>query len=92
MEWHHEFNDEATTFFSEIGDDGYEMRKIQKYRDGRLLKADRNHETSHIGLSEVPVGELDDVNAQIEFTALHIAPKHFEALWRRADWPQSACE
>lgn len=88
VEWRHDFNDEATFFYSEIGDNGYEVRKVQEYRDGTLLKADRNHESAQIFLGEAPVGEIEDVNAEEGFTATHITPEYFEEMWHRAAWPR----
>ncbi|GLP67967.1 hypothetical protein TUSST3_45890 [Streptomyces sp. TUS-ST3] len=40
-------------FFNEIGEDGYETRKGQEYRDERLLCTDGADETAKIGLSAI---------------------------------------
>ncbi|MGC0338352.1 DUF6881 domain-containing protein [Streptomyces sp. SLBN-8D4] len=82
--WHHDFEAEPVAFFSEIGDDGYETRKVQKYRDGRILRTDGSDENSEIGLSEIPVGEIEDVAAQSEFSAFVISEAEFEEVWNRA--------
>jgi Domain of unknown function (DUF6881) len=29
VEWHHDFTGELTVTYGEIGDDGYEVRKVQ---------------------------------------------------------------
>ncbi|OIJ63246.1 DUF6881 domain-containing protein [Streptomyces mangrovisoli] len=87
VDWLHEFKDEPTRFYSEIGPDGYEVRKIQHYRDGRRLRTDEAHESSEIGLSEIPVGSIDDVANQSEFTAFLINCEEFEQAWRSASWP-----
>ncbi|MEU5430524.1 hypothetical protein AB0H73_33670 [Streptomyces olivoreticuli] len=84
--WHHDFVEDPVVFFSEIGSDGYETRKIQQYRDGRLLKADQFHETGEIGLSEIPVGSIEDVVAQAEFSATVITSEEFQAIWDQAAW------
>lgn len=81
--WHHDFEDEPVVFFSEIGDDGYETRKVQEYRDGRLLRTNGDHETAEIGLSEIPVGKIEDVAAQPEFSAFVISAAEFEDAWNR---------
>ncbi|MFE3592981.1 DUF6881 domain-containing protein [Streptomyces niveus] len=88
VEWVHDFSAEPVTIYSEVGDDGYETRKIQKFRDGRILKADEHHETGEIGLSEAPVGPIEEVAEQPEFHAFHISLSEFEELWERARWPQ----
>ncbi|WP_206323499.1 hypothetical protein [Streptomyces sp. HNM0574] len=84
--WHHDFDEEPVTFWSEIGADGYEVRKVQEFRGGRIVKADAGTETREIGLSEAPVGELPDVTAQSEFSACRISPEDFHAVWDRAAW------
>ncbi|MCD7438852.1 DUF6881 domain-containing protein [Streptomyces lincolnensis] len=86
VDWRHEFQSEPIRFYSEIGDDGYEVRKIQEYRDGRKLKADESHEAGEIGLSEIPVGPIEDVNRQAEFSAVVISREDFEKEWQGADW------
>ncbi|MFI1788727.1 DUF6881 domain-containing protein [Streptomyces olivaceoviridis] len=87
VDWAHEFQSEPVRFYSEIGSDGYEARKIQLYRDGRILKADAFHESAEIGLSEVPVGSIDDVANQPDFSASSISSEEFERAWRTASWP-----
>ncbi|MYT31950.1 MULTISPECIES: hypothetical protein [unclassified Streptomyces] len=82
--WHHEFDEEPVILFSEIGDDGYEIRKVQEYRDGRLLYTDGTNETAEIGLSEIPVGDIEDVASQSEFSAFVISAADFEMIWNRA--------
>lgn len=86
VEWRHDFESEAIRFFSEIGADGYEIRKVQEYRDGRKLKADSLHETGEIGLSEIPVGPIEDVARQPEFAAFVIGREEFEQEWHSASW------
>ncbi|WP_308297194.1 MULTISPECIES: hypothetical protein [unclassified Streptomyces] len=87
MEWLHDFPSELVIFYSEIGEDGYEVRKVQRYRDGRTLKADELHESGEIGLSEIPVGSIEDVASQPEFSAFVITREEFEKEWRGASWP-----
>lgn len=89
VDWHHDFEVEPITLYSEIGEDGYEVRKIQRYRDGRLLKADSEHESGDVGLSEIPVGSIEDVAAQPEFSAFVISKEEFEAEWNRAHYSTS---
>lgn len=90
VEWHHDLDEEPVLFYSEIGPDRWETRRIQGYRDGRLLRADAEHETAEVGLSEVPLGDIAEVSAREEFSA-HVIPRHaFEGVWRQARWPSPA--
>ncbi|WP_445279222.1 DUF6881 domain-containing protein [Streptomyces sp. DSM 118148] len=84
--WLHDFQSEPTVLFNEIGDDGYEVRKVQHYRGGRKLRADVLHESAEIGLSEIPVGAIEDVANQPEFQAALITEAAFEEAWRSASW------
>ncbi|MEV5506842.1 DUF6881 domain-containing protein [Streptomyces orinoci] len=84
--WHHDFDDEPSVIYSEIGSDGYEVRKVVGFRDGRLLKADESHEGREVGLSEVPVGDIEDVARQPEFSASAISSAEFRAVWDVAQW------
>ncbi|MCA6095042.1 hypothetical protein LE181_23080 [Streptomyces sp. SCA3-4] len=85
--WHHDFAEEPILLLSEVGEDGYENRKVVEFRDGRLLKADGQHEGRMVGLSEIPVGAIEEVAAQPEFSAQFISRHEFEEAWARAVWP-----
>ncbi|WP_367125679.1 DUF6881 domain-containing protein [Streptomyces phytohabitans] len=82
--WHHDFPDEPVVLFSEIDDRGYETRKVERFRDGRLGWADETVAAGGTMLGEVPVGSIVDVDAQAEFTAVVIPEARFDAAWRRA--------
>ncbi|MGD6753982.1 DUF6881 domain-containing protein [Streptomyces sp. BH105] len=86
VDWLHDFQSEPIRFYSEIGPDGYEIRKVQQYRDGRRLKSDALHETGEIGLSEIPVGTLEEVASQPEFSAFDVTREEFEKQWSAASW------
>ncbi|WP_372410589.1 hypothetical protein [Streptomyces luteireticuli] len=85
--WHHDFKEEPVVLFSEIGADRYETRKVAEFRDGQVLKADESHEGPMVGLSEVPVGVIEDVMGQPEFSASLISHREFEEVWDQAVWP-----
>ncbi|WP_233223198.1 hypothetical protein [Amycolatopsis sp. BJA-103] len=82
--WLHEFADEPVEILSEVGADGYERRKVERFRDGRIGWADEKCEVGGTGLGEVPVPPLDEINAQQEFVATRIAGGEFERAWTQA--------
>lgn len=84
VEWHHDFDDEATVTYSEVDASGYETRKVEQYRDGHLDWADERSSTGKTELGEVPVGPIEDIAAQDEFTPTIIDRDEFEDVWRRA--------
>ncbi|MFJ2825932.1 DUF6881 domain-containing protein [Streptomyces toxytricini] len=87
VNWLHDFPGDLVTIYSEIGDDGYETRKVHLYRDGRTVRADEQHESVEIGLSEVPVGDIAEVDLQPEFQASVVTRAMFEDAWKAAPWP-----
>ncbi|CAL9632836.1 hypothetical protein SUDANB120_06142 [Streptomyces sp. enrichment culture] len=87
VNWLHDFPDEPVTIYSAIGDDGYETRKVHVYRDGRTVRADEQHESAEIGLSEIPVGDIAEVERQPEFQASVVTRAVFEDAWKAAPWP-----
>ncbi|MEW2523550.1 hypothetical protein [Streptomyces sp. NPDC047071] len=82
--WDHEFIDDPVLYLSELGDDGYESRKVQFYRDGRSEWSDESSETATVGLSEIPFPPLEEIASQPEFTAKVITPEEFESAWNEA--------
>ncbi|MGW5411792.1 DUF6881 domain-containing protein [Actinomadura geliboluensis] len=84
VEWFHDFNDEPVEIYSEVGADGYEIRKIEVFRDGRLEYADEHREAGATTLSEVPVGTVEEIAAQEEFRPQVISEQVFEEAWARA--------
>ncbi|MGV9323774.1 DUF6881 domain-containing protein [Streptosporangium sandarakinum] len=84
VKWRHHFTEEPIELYSEIDDDGYEVRKVQVFRDGRKEWADADTETVMTGLSEVPVGALEEITSQAEFSASTITKEEFEHLWIQA--------
>lgn len=83
--WNHDLEDEPVLYLSELGESGYETRKIQFFRDGKVEWADELHETESVGLSEVAFPlDLQEISDQPEFDAAEIAPEEFEREWTKA--------
>jgi hypothetical protein len=82
--WHHDFDDEPVVLWSQIGDDHFERRKVDEYRDGRLDYADENASTGSTLLGDQPVPPLDQINTDSEFSGTAISQFEFEQAWARA--------
>ena len=67
-----------------MGDDGYEIRKVDLYRDGRQDYAGETSSRGNTFLGEVPVPPLKEIAAAPEFTPFRIDADEFEAVWRSA--------
>ncbi|WP_083733802.1 DUF6881 domain-containing protein [Actinomadura sp. CNU-125] len=84
VEWFHDFREEPVDIYSEVGDDGYEVRKIEVFRDGHLQYADERHEAGETSLSGAPVGAVAEIAAQPGFRPHVISEQEFEETWARA--------
>ena len=82
--WHHDSADGPVLLYSEMGDDGYETRKVDLYRDGRQDHADERSSLGTTFLWEVPVPALEEIAADPGFTPFRIDADEFEAVWRSA--------
>ncbi|MEV0028519.1 hypothetical protein [Nocardia sp. NPDC050793] len=82
--WSHEFDNEPIEFYSEIGDDRYEVRKVQVYRDGRREWAAENRETDTAFLAEAPFPSIDEIAEQADLRVWSISAEEFEREWDAA--------
>ena len=82
--WDHDCADDPVELFSELGEDRYEIRKVEVYRDGRTAWADAGRETDSTGLGQLPFPCLEEIGSQPEFSAEEITAAEFEAVWARA--------
>lgn len=81
--WRHDLPDEPVELYSEI-DAGYEVRKVEVYRDGRHDFADSSHSSGTTMLGEDIVPGLDEINEDPEFSAAAVTAEEFEQIWKRA--------
>ncbi|WP_040785980.1 DUF6881 domain-containing protein [Nocardia pneumoniae] len=82
--WHHDFPDEPIHYFHEVGEDNYETRRVQTYRDGHTEWADETHETPTAGVAEIPIAPIEEITSQPEFDAEEITQEEFEQQWTKA--------
>ncbi|MGQ4597381.1 DUF6881 domain-containing protein [Nocardia sp. R6R-6] len=83
-QWHHDLEDEPVEMFSEIGDDGFEVRKVEVYSDGHMDWADAGRRTGTTTISRMPIPTMDEIDTQVEYSALQVDAREFEAIWLRA--------
>ncbi len=82
--WHHDLAEEPTVLYSEVDDDGFELRKVDEYRDGRLDLADEVMQTGTTQLADQLMPSIEEIAAQEEFEPREISRDEFEAAWLRA--------
>ena len=79
--WRHEHPDEPVELLSEIDDARWEVRKVERYRDGSAGWASRDDaaQSTRIGLEPMP--PLQEISRDPEFLASEITPDEFERAW-----------
>jgi hypothetical protein len=80
----HDDENEPAVLWSEIDERGWESRKVDEYRDGRLDDADKSHSTGTTQLSDQAMPTLAEINARDGFDAAPTSPDGFENVWRLA--------
>ncbi len=70
--------------WSEISSEGYELRKVDLYSDGRLDHADENISTGNTMLGTAVVPSLSTIADDPEFDPACIDRIEFEAIWNAA--------
>lgn len=84
VKWSHAETDYPIRMVSEIDADGYETRKLEFFRDGRVASAaSRGDDFSDTRLGEVPVPSLLEINSDPQFEGIAITAAAFEALWAK---------
>ena len=89
VRWVLEFRDEPVLLFAVIDDEGWEVRKVDKYRDGTLDRAGPGEETKRTVLGERPTPTMDEINQDAEFLAEAITAEEFERVWIDAGRPRT---
>jgi uncharacterized protein DUF6881 len=84
VQWLGAGKDDPIEIFSEVGQDGYETRKVHRFADGRLEWTDKKHEFERTGLATVPVRTVEEIAAMGEFLPQTITREEFEAAWAQA--------
>jgi hypothetical protein len=82
--WDHDLQDEPITLYSECDDAGWEIRKVDVFRDGRLGHASRLEARGGTQLGEAPLPSVAEIAAHREFRPSEISQADFEAVWAAA--------
>jgi hypothetical protein len=83
VKWVHKDPSAPVHLYSEIGDDSYERRKVEIYKDGRKGFADSSEEKNGTVLGSMPVPSLKEIAAQPEFEPKEISAEEFQKIWMK---------
>jgi hypothetical protein len=70
--------------YSELDPERWELRKVEIFRDGRVLYADSEIECGGRGLSTEPLPSLEQIAADPVFEPEVISRAEFEKIWAEA--------
>ena len=86
IEWIHNWNKEYPfCYFIEVGDNFYETKKIEQYKDGRMYYADETMECGTF-LSPEPITDINDFNSKDDdeiMKGVEISKNVFFNEWRK---------
>jgi hypothetical protein len=88
--WHHDFPDDPVLLISELKD-RFEVRKIDKFRDGRVQFAGPDGATGDTMLSWVAVPSPEEIAQDPEFSVELIDANEFESEWAAAVGQPPSC-
>ena len=80
--WRHNSPSDPVRLVSELGDDRYETRKLEFFRDGRVGYACEVGSAYDTVLGEVTVPLFELINRDPEFSGKRIDAEEFDRLWR----------
>jgi hypothetical protein len=87
VQWLHSDTDEPVTLYSELDEEGWEVRKVEIFRDGRIGFASTIEESGSTILREKPFPSLEAIAAEPEFRPVLISKEDFEAVWAKRRSP-----
>ena len=79
--WNHESKNEPIRLVSELGNERYEVRKIEFFPNGEVGYASVEKANLGTRLGEAPVPPLEEINADPQFKGKSITSAEFESLW-----------
>ncbi len=82
--WHHDFADAPIDIWSEIGSDGFELRKLEYFRNGTVGYANHSKTTeastgTFLGDQKIP--SIDEIARDPQFEPEEVSRVDFEAKW-----------
>lgn len=83
VRWHHDLPDEPIVLLSEV-EDGWEVRKVELFRDGHVQRAGPVGATGDTRLSETRLPNAEEIAADPQFTVEPTTAAEFENEWRAA--------
>jgi hypothetical protein len=84
VDWIHEPNSYPVRLYSEIDADGWEKRKVEEFKDGKLHFADAESSSGDTRLGEAVIPPLEEIARDSQFRPREVKKADFESVWIRA--------
>jgi hypothetical protein len=85
VQWKHQFEDEPVLLYSELDSERWEKRKVEVFKDGRLVPAACGLRSGKTRLGEEPLPGMAEIAADPQFVPVEITAQEFEEVWRQAN-------
>jgi hypothetical protein len=83
VNWAHESEKYPYRLISEIGNNQFEVRKLEFFRNGKIGFASGVSNTENTMLGIVEVSPLEEINSDNEFQGKNISKQEFELIWQK---------
>jgi hypothetical protein len=84
VDWKHSFPDEPVCLYSEVDCDGWEKRKVEEFRGGRLSYADATVQTGSTRLGKDVIPSVSEIAKDPQFCPREITQAEFAQVWGKA--------
>jgi hypothetical protein len=84
VRWRQDSAGEPVILYSEVDDEGWEVRKVDVYANGRRDLAGEGIETGSTFLAGDRTPSLEEINGDAQFEATEIDGDEFERIWADA--------
>lgn len=90
VQWIHFHPGEPIEIYSEATEDGWEMRKVELFRDGSVGFASPSEGMGSTMLSLEPLPSLEEIASDPQFKPAEISREEFEKMWEKRLQPSIA--
>ncbi len=84
ISWLHDFVDQPVELWSELDDKGFETRKVEVFRCGKLGYADSSNETHSTRLNDQPMPDFSEIAVDPQFAVKKTDKATFEVIWKES--------
>ena len=88
--WKHDFLEEPTELFSELDEERYETRKVERFRNGLLQFAGPQGASGDTWLGETPIPPAEKIAQDPVFLVCPLTSDEFEQLYQSATVSKAA--